>query len=146
MEFNSRVCTTKEQSEKLLSLGLKRETADCFLEYFGRDNYGNPVHHPTIIVNNCRMTDYEKDIPAWSRGRLWEMLPKELKLGGVVSHKFIDSKSNIGYVDPNNSELKTLYFWEGDIYDDSLIACFQWLAEAGYIDSEYIDTDKLFSL
>jgi hypothetical protein len=29
MNFNSQVCTTKEQSERLLKLGLKPETADC---------------------------------------------------------------------------------------------------------------------
>jgi hypothetical protein len=29
MEFKSQICTTKEQSEKLLALGLKKETADC---------------------------------------------------------------------------------------------------------------------
>lgn len=28
MEFNSQICTTREQSERLLSLGLKKETAD----------------------------------------------------------------------------------------------------------------------
>ena len=149
MEFESRVCTTKEQSEKLLSLGLKRETADCFLEYFGIDNYGKPVYHPTIIVNNCRMPNYENDIPAWSIGRLWDMLPKELELGGEVGpnvfQKFLDSEAYIGYEDSNAAGLTIKYFWYGDIYD-RLITCFQWLAEAGYIDSEYIDTDKLFSL
>ena len=29
MEFNTQVCTTREQSERLLALGLKEETADC---------------------------------------------------------------------------------------------------------------------
>ncbi len=29
MKFNSQICTTREQSERLLALGLKRETADC---------------------------------------------------------------------------------------------------------------------
>ena len=28
MKFNSQICTTKEQSERLLDLGLKSETAD----------------------------------------------------------------------------------------------------------------------
>lgn len=31
MEFNSQICTTKEQSERLLALGLKKETADCVI-------------------------------------------------------------------------------------------------------------------
>lgn len=30
--FNSAVCTSREQSKKLLSLGLKKETADMFYE------------------------------------------------------------------------------------------------------------------
>ena len=149
MEFESHVCTTKEQSEKLFSLGLKKETADCFLEYFGIDNEGKSIYRPTIIVNNCRMPDYEKDLPAWSIGRLWEILPNELELCGElgpnVFQKFIDSKAYIGYIDPNISRLTFKYFWEGDIYD-RLITCFQWLAESGYIDSKYIDYGKLFSL
>ena len=31
MEFTSQICTTKEQLERLLALGLKRETADMGL-------------------------------------------------------------------------------------------------------------------
>ena len=29
LKFNSQICTTKEQSQRLLDLGLKPETADC---------------------------------------------------------------------------------------------------------------------
>jgi hypothetical protein len=36
-EFNSQVCTTKEQSQHLLELGLKPETADC---YNREEDYG----------------------------------------------------------------------------------------------------------
>ena len=32
MEFNSQVCTTKTQSERLVALGLKKETADMTLQ------------------------------------------------------------------------------------------------------------------
>lgn len=70
MKFNSQICTTLEQSKRLMSLRLKAETADCFLEYVGRDNYGNNVWHPSIIVNNYKMSDYSRDFPAWSLDRL----------------------------------------------------------------------------
>ena len=30
--FNSQICTTREQSERLLALGLRKETADMFIE------------------------------------------------------------------------------------------------------------------
>lgn len=33
MEFASQICTTREQSERLLSLGLKKETADMTWKY-----------------------------------------------------------------------------------------------------------------
>lgn len=29
MNLNKQICTTREQSERLISLGLKRDTADC---------------------------------------------------------------------------------------------------------------------
>lgn len=32
MKFESQICTTKEQSERLLALGLKRETADMCID------------------------------------------------------------------------------------------------------------------
>lgn len=33
MNFKSQICTTKKQSERLLALGLKRETADMKYPY-----------------------------------------------------------------------------------------------------------------
>ena len=61
-EFNSQVCTSIEQSKRLLELGLKPETADCYNreEEFGFSNWiGKPSLH--------------SDIPAWSLHRLLEM-------------------------------------------------------------------------
>lgn len=31
MKFNSQICTTEEQSKRLLALGIKKETADMML-------------------------------------------------------------------------------------------------------------------
>ena len=54
--FNSQVATTREQSERLLALGLKKETADmCYL-------YGE--------VLSLNEVEKECDIPAWSLHRL----------------------------------------------------------------------------
>lgn len=64
VKFNSQVCTTKEQSERLLKLGLKPETADCFhWEYAGRRYIGN--------IDDEGLT--ENDVPAWSLHRLMEL-------------------------------------------------------------------------
>ena len=57
MKFNSQVCTTVEQSQRLLSLGLKKETADCMHNHCWTPEDG-------IVA----------DIPAWSLHRLIEIL------------------------------------------------------------------------
>lgn len=54
LKFNSQVCTTKEQSQRLLDLGLKPETADMYI--FDDEVY---IGKPNI-----------DDIPAWSLHRL----------------------------------------------------------------------------
>jgi len=64
VKFNSQICTTKEQSQRLLELGLKPETADCFhWEYAGLRYIGS--------IDDEGLT--EKDIPAWSLHRLMEI-------------------------------------------------------------------------
>ena len=68
MEFNTQVCTTREQSERLLSMGLNPETADM-------------VHYKSASMKEwgvlpCSFTEecswYPKTyFPAWSLHRLW---------------------------------------------------------------------------
>ena len=62
-KFNSQICTSREQSERLLALGLKKETADCgiyYSELAGCDRMFAKIE-----------TEFEADeIPAWSLHRL----------------------------------------------------------------------------
>ncbi len=63
LKFNSQICTTIGQSQRLLDLGLKPETADCYNreEDYGYSNWiGKPSLH--------------SDTPAWSLHRLLCML------------------------------------------------------------------------
>ncbi len=72
-EFNSQVCTTKEQSQRLLELGLKPETADMAHQYIESewDWFISPCNW-----NHCTMS--EELIPAWSLHRLLCLLyPRE---------------------------------------------------------------------
>lgn len=64
MEFNSQICTTKEQSERLITFGLKKETADCVMMYYDGWHIGEAEHF-----------DFYKDPvdPAWSLHRLIEL-------------------------------------------------------------------------
>lgn len=94
-EFNSQICTTKEQSERLLDLGLRKETADMMLVrnfgYLLNKPYRVTVWDPhTISIHNnfqefiVSMTTTLKGIdkqfvndgykPAWSLDRLISMI------------------------------------------------------------------------
>jgi hypothetical protein len=67
MDFNSQICTTKEQSERLLSLGLKKETADMHHYQYVEGGRWNIEAHPSIAGYTNRL------IPAWSLHRLIEL-------------------------------------------------------------------------
>lgn len=64
MKFNSQVCTTKIQSERLLALGLKKETADMY--------YPNGVQDSEHIIRAIypAFWDSDRKIDALIRGRV----------------------------------------------------------------------------
>lgn len=66
--FNSQICTTREQSDRLLALGLNKETADCALLPL-TDKVTSILVKPT--TNDIKFT-----IPAWSLGRLIKLMPR----------------------------------------------------------------------
>ena len=65
MTFKSQICTTREQSERLLSLGLKKETADM-------SHTAIVINHKVQYMAHCS-TPTGMDIPAWSIDRLKEL-------------------------------------------------------------------------
>jgi hypothetical protein len=69
-EFNSQICTTKEQSQRLLELGLKPETADMAHIAFGG---GGMMTRPYNWLCTTEV-DIENFYPAWSLHRLLCML------------------------------------------------------------------------
>lgn len=75
MKINSQICTTKEQSERLLALGLKKETADCIWCEVRTLSKDNPIQW-RLLPEFIDKYD-EKHIPAWSLHRLLCLLPTE---------------------------------------------------------------------
>ena len=73
LKFNSQICTTIEQSQRLLDMGLKPETADMYYNEGSEDGAGNTEYHLNIRTerDNILFPDY---IPAWSLHRLMCML------------------------------------------------------------------------
>ena len=106
--FQSSICTSKEQSERLLELGLKKETADI-------RGVEGIEHTPTY---------------AWSLHRLIEMMPKNTAIDGDTAYplqiqKRSDGKWCVGY--------QGWYDCVGDLYD-SVIWIYQLLISEGYLD------------
>ena len=62
--FKSQICTDKNQSERLLALGLKKETADCCYYYYDGE----------YLIAFAEDAKYPSDIPAWSLHRLIEIV------------------------------------------------------------------------
>lgn len=136
MEFNSQICTTKEQSERLLALGLKKETADMM---YSKTSYGE-----FIFVKDDEYLEH-LDFPAWSLHRLIEMMPQGIQdcnyrcfvltvnSEGVSYEYHYVSEDGEGYEDsigPTNL-CDNLY--------DNIIAHIEWLIKEGYFNKEYLE-------
>ena len=65
LNFNSTICTSREQSERLLSLGIKKETAD--MTYFNDEICSAAYNEMECPYDNLVH-------PAWSLDRLIDML------------------------------------------------------------------------
>ena len=76
-KFNSQICTTKEQSQRLLELGLKPETADMELIYNIFSNTYEPLPKAFPSANKC-------EIPAWSLHRLIELGGFNVECKGIL--------------------------------------------------------------
>lgn len=74
-EFNSQICTSKEQSQRLLNLGLKPETADMEILVIGGEEITQFIGF-NITADGVRINNVEIEgetisyIPAWSLHRL----------------------------------------------------------------------------
>lgn len=82
-EFKSQICTTRSQSETLLKLGLKKETADM---WHYKDSYGWRVSPIEEICNEKAFLEY--GTPAWSLHRLFELIRDEKK--GILIYAAAD--------------------------------------------------------
>ena len=78
MKFNSQICTTKIQSERLLALGLKKETADMCINLSHESElvYSFSYSEALSLYHNYgldRITNTDLLLPAWSLHRLIEI-------------------------------------------------------------------------
>lgn len=95
------ICTTIDQSKKLLELGIDAETADMWWN-IGAGGYSNPSCVPVSDV----------DIPAWSLTALLELIPESINdytdnfsqleiTKKSISYVYADGRLRIGYLESN---------------------------------------------
>ena len=137
LKFNSAICTSRVQSERLLSLGLKKETADCALLPL--------TDKVTTVLVKPSTNDIKNTIPAWSLGRLLEMLPSPIP----ISEDF-PTFHHYAYLDL--SKVSAHYYWEDYDGAEKALASFcgnglftavvdatEWLIKGGNFPKEYLE-------
>lgn len=129
--FKSQICTTKEQSERLLALGLKKETADCNLTNYSLKGKGYQDGWKVGTVPYCKVLEewnkFAKDscwelIPAWSLHRLIEMCPCDVEISGIWVYAE-----------------RSYEFREKDNVYDNLIDLIKSIIKEGYFNKEYLE-------
>ena len=127
--FKSQICTSREQSERLLALGLKKETADCYW-WQENDQYGDSNgkwHLEVLDTKEARehfeyldkIFDDDLFIPAWS---LWRLLALVNGEGWRAEITLRDEKYGIHYGYDTcgyNDIFEAVIAWiEADIMED----------------------------
>lgn len=143
MEFNSKIATTREQSQRLLALGLKPETADMYLEKCRLPEAGDYYLH--TLPNNVDAKHWfsvrmNRDIiPAWSLSRLLDLLPKSIEqVNRPNADLNINSSSKYWFVtyeeliyDIKHQEMNNDLF-------DAVISTTQWLIYNNHFNKVYL--------
>ena len=132
MEFTSQICTTKEQSERLLALGLKKQTADMHHYQYTDGGRWNIEARPSIAGYNNRL------VPAWSLHRLIEMMPQWIDTIEDSLKLTIDQGKLVCYRRTSTDEVQTFIFGYRSLYD-SIIYVIEKLIKEGYFNKEYLE-------
>ena len=124
--FNSQICTTREQSERLLALGLKKVTADMFYAY-----YKDRIGYDWYLVPRPATFGDKRSIPAWSLDRLIEMMPLDVFDYCFTLIKNYPNGYSVEYDDSS-------YYYKKNIYD-TIIEGIEHLIKEGYFNKEYLE-------
>ena len=130
MRFNSQICTTRDQSERLLALGLKKDTADMW-RY--KDAYGERLSPVQEIWDEEAYLEY--GTPAWSLHRLIEMMPLDVVPEGGFDNIFTLKK---GYPSGYSVEYDGFSYYHKENIYDTLIEGIEHLIKEGYFNKEYL--------
>ena len=164
--FKSQICTSREQSERLIALGLKKETADMTWEFSHTKN-GEPQYDCRAesswdsetfarYVEHCEKMGY---FEYWKHEDGSQMTPEEvydeimkIHIPAWSLHRLIEMADTAKHLNKNGREdenelwfcMDRCYCWNNqesfyatNLYD-SLIDCIEWLIKEGYFNKEYL--------
>ena len=137
MNFGSQICTTREQSIRLLALGLRKETADMFI---GID-WGKELAYDK---NGGYTSNLDASIPAWSLARLLEMLPNPIPISEDLPtfhhYAYLDlSRVAVRYYwEDYDGDKKSLVSFYGKGFFAAVVDAIEWLIKEGYFNKEYL--------
>ena len=128
--FNSQICTTREQSERLLALGIKKETADMTIHIKNDDGWyvtAEPFYEWEDDMNTIpSLEETEPILPAWSLGRLIKLMPKT----AIMHTQEGDARIDID-----------MYAIEILVSEDPIaeaVSVIEWLIKEGHFNKEYL--------
>ena len=129
MKFNSQICTSIEQSQRLIALGLKKETADMC------------IYRNVEFAFPCPDDEF---IPAWSLSRLLCMLTSVIPLSEELqtfdTHAFLRLHTvavSYEYYDYDGEERILVSFY-GNGFFAAVVDAIEWLIKEGYFNKEYL--------
>lgn len=128
------ICTTVEQSKKLIELGLDIETSDMYWD-FQETGY-------ILIADELRYYHNDSEIPAWSLAALFELLPKEIEFYSdecefiPLLSRYYDDKSKF-ICNYDNGACEHWYIEDSPV--DAVYNMLVWTIENGYFKTNKID-------
>lgn len=139
MEFNTQICTNKEQSKRLIDLGLNPETADMLL-------YKSAL----MKIWGVLATPYTEELkgsekyyfPAWSLHRLINMMPYELDNYNYTIHVTQTGVEYSGIFDSAHGIEELVSKNSSDNLYDNIIDCIEWLIKGNYFNKEYLKKEE----
>lgn len=143
MNFKNQISTSREQSERLLSLGVKPETADMSIPT--RENPNLNVSARPYHDWNTYWKNHQYVIPSWSLSRLLEMMPPYLENYGSL---YLNCGLHIERYNAYNKDKAHKYNVEFGIgsttsrYEnvfDCIIETIGWLILNGHFNKEYLN-------
>ena len=143
LKFNSAICTSRVQSEHLLALGLKKETADM-VHFFSQSLAQDWTIVPLSDGETARYIQ-GLEIPAWSLGRLLEMLPSPIPISEDLptfryyAHLNLSNMSVGYYWEDYDGEGRALVGFSGNGLFAAVVDATEWLIKEGNFPKEYLE-------